>query len=378
MKQIILTLLIVFPALLSKAQGDYYATESSVSVGVTIINQGAFLNARVCVVEKRGRKIEFTPYEITEYQTKGTVYVSKEIEYKGERKRFFLERLADGEVSLYYFRERGGYTFYFQREGEELTALPRRVDTNGKKTYKEILDHNLEDCTYTHQYLEIARYNKRALAGFFDKYNNCSPLPFSVTRYGLTASYGSFVYSVPDYSKGNILRDFNFQNYSQFSVGVFADTPLYRNAISLYIALILSEHSVAEYSRVDDTDLDILTNSVNLQLPLMIRYRIHTHALTPFVSAGGVVGYDLRNNTRVFQTHFEQDVIITDQVPLAVPEPNLFFGISAGAGMEYRLNFRNRISIELQYLNMLPMGNNKSENILLSRSGFQLLTGINF
>lgn len=378
MKQIILTLLIVFPALLSKAQGDYYATDSSAVIGMKIIDQGAYLNARVCVVEERDQKIEFTPYEITEYQTKGTVYVSKEIEHNGEQKRFFLERLADGEVSLYYFRERGGYTFYFQREGEELTALPRRLDTNGKKTYKEILADELEDCTYTPKHLRTARYTKSALAGFFDNYNSCIPMPFSVTRYGLTAGYGSFVHSVPDYSKGNILRDFNFQNYSQFSAGVFADTPLYRNAISLYIALILSEHSVSEYSRVDDTDLDILTNSVNLQLPFMIRYRIHTYALTPFVSAGGVAGFDLYNNTRVFQTHFEQNVITTNMVQFNVPDPNLFLGFSAGAGMEYRLNFRNRISIELQYLNMLPMGSNKSENILLSRSGFQLLTGINF
>ncbi len=378
MKRIILTLLIVFPALLSKAQSDYYATESSVVVGVTIIDQGAFSNARSCMVKKGNEYVKYTPYELTEYQTKGTVYVSKEIEHNGEQKRFFLERLADGEVSLYYFRERGGYTFYFQREGEELTALPRRLDTNGKKTYKEILADELEDCTYTPQHLRTTRYTKSALAGFFDNYNRCSPLPFSVTRYGLTAGYGSFVHSVPGYSKENFLRDFNFQNYPQFSVGAYADKPLYRNAISLYIALILSEHSVSEYSRINDTDVDILTNSVSLQLPFMVRYRMHSYALTPFLSAGGVLGYDLRNNTRVLQTHFEQHIIITDQVPFAVPEPNLFAGISAGAGMEYRLNFRNRISIEIQYLNMLPLGGNKIENILLGRSGFQLLTGINF
>ncbi len=378
MNRIILTLLIAFTALLVSAQSDYYKTDSTILIGAKIIDQGAYLNARECIVERGNQKVTFTPYEITEYKTRGKVYVSKEIEKNGEQKRFFLERLADGEVSLYYFRTRGGYTFYFQEKGSELTALPRRVETNGKKTYKEILDQNLEECSYTSQHLRIVRYNKRALSGFFNKYNSCSPVPFSVTRYGLIAGYGNFVHSIPGYSKENLLREFNFRKHPQFSVGAFTDKPLYRDAVSLYVALVLSEHSVSGFDRVNDTDLDILTNSVNLQLPMMIRYRVYTHALTPFISAGGIIGYDLYNNTRIFQTHFEQDVITTNKVQFNVPDPNLFLGFSAGAGMEYRLNFRNRISIEIQYLNMLPLGKNRYKNILLGRSGFQLLTGINF
>ncbi|TVQ08585.1 MAG: hypothetical protein EA361_16405 [Bacteroidetes bacterium] len=378
MKRIILTLLIAFPAMLSIAQSDYYSTDSTVVVGVTVIDQGAFLNARVCIVEKPNQKLEFTPYEISEYKTQGKVYVSKEIEKNGEQRKFFLERLVDGNVSLYYFRAKGGRIYYFQEEGKELTALPRRLSTNGKQSYKEILSNELQNCTHTPQHLRIARYNKRALAGFFNKYSSCSPLPFSVTRYGIIAGYGSFVHSVPGYSSETLVRNFNFRYHPQYVVGAYIDKPLYRNAVSLYMALTISEHAESGFVRYDDTDLDILTNSVNLQLPLMIRYRLHTHALTPFVSAGGIIGHDLYNNTRVFQTHFEQEVITTNLVPHNIPEVNPFVGFTAGAGMEYRLNFRNRISIEVQYLNMLPMGSNKTKTILLGRSGFQLLTGINF
>lgn len=370
--------MIVSLSLFSIGQVDYYITDSIGVFGVKIIDQGDILNSRICIVIDKKETLEFTPYQLTEYRTNNKIYVSKEIEINGESRRVFLKRLLRDSTSLYYYRAKGVKKFYFQKDDQELKALPRRKTTNGKITYKEILHNHTEDCSYTTDFARFIRYNKRDLTSLFRNYNECTPAQFSVRKYGLMAGFGNFITFIPKNDKTQLKDVFNFYHKPQSSVSFFVDNPVYGDVLSLFIAISLSQRADSYIARFRDTDLDLVMNSLNLQIPVLLRYRITTAKFNPFLSAGAILGYDLQNETYIYQAHFNQDVITIEKTPYVIPDINFFAGFSAGAGIEYKHNIRNVISFELRYSFLQPLGESKSNNLLLGNSGYQMLTAISF
>ncbi|MBT3208489.1 MAG: hypothetical protein HN704_07245 [Bacteroidetes bacterium] len=86
--------LIVFIPAHSSGQNEYFATDSSKSIGINLIDGGDLTNSRMCQVKNGAQTTKYSPYELKEFGFKdGRVYISKEIQIADSSIRVFLKRL---------------------------------------------------------------------------------------------------------------------------------------------------------------------------------------------------------------------------------------------------------------------------------------------
>ena len=123
----ILWLVLFFMPVVAYGQNEYYSIDSSIYVGVKLIDGGAILNSRICQVKKDGEVVEYSPYEVKEYGFKdGRVYVSKEIQLSdSSKRRVFLERLYKGKANLYYYRAKGIKTYYIETDSGTFNRIAK-------------------------------------------------------------------------------------------------------------------------------------------------------------------------------------------------------------------------------------------------------------
>lgn len=90
-----------------------------------------------------GDATTYAPGEIAAYRFDGgRSFVSEEVD--GEK--VFLERLTDGRISLYYYRDTLGNHYYVDKPGLELSELEYRESikyVNGRRVYNESKSHIL-------------------------------------------------------------------------------------------------------------------------------------------------------------------------------------------------------------------------------------------
>ena len=171
--------------MLSFGQTEYFSTDSTASHGVELIDGGELINSQFCRVKKGEKTIEYTPYEVEEFGFKnGRVYISKEIQIADSSKRVFMERLHNGNTTLYYYRGKGIKTFFIQKDSTLFIEIPKQ-DT-AKEDYSNQLSNLTNDCPSVLDASKLVRYNKKSLSKFIARYNKCELKPFPSFKYGLT------------------------------------------------------------------------------------------------------------------------------------------------------------------------------------------------
>jgi len=146
MRTIILFCIVWIPVF-CYAQQSFLELDSVFIGGAKMIDQGRRENALSCLWQKRRNEMVYlTPYEARAYSINGTVYVARDIEINGNEGRFFLERMAHGDLTLYYFKNKGNH--YFIENDSAFMKLTKRNEY-GKKHYKETLHSLCADCEYT-------------------------------------------------------------------------------------------------------------------------------------------------------------------------------------------------------------------------------------
>lgn len=108
MKRVIFSLLILGGPVIGYGQNDYMALKDSMVVGIKLQEGHDQLNSRLCrMVEKNGDITEYSPDEVSEYGFEnGRIYVSQTVVVNGSERTVFLERLADGALTLYYLHRK--------------------------------------------------------------------------------------------------------------------------------------------------------------------------------------------------------------------------------------------------------------------------------
>ena len=91
----------------------------------------------------------YSPLEIEGYGFNGRLFLSRRIKNGDEEQNLFLEFIAGGKMQLYYSRDKGGETFYIEKEGKiyELTNREIEIIVDGKRKMK-----------HTNKYLGMLNY----------------------------------------------------------------------------------------------------------------------------------------------------------------------------------------------------------------------------
>lgn len=358
--------------MLSFGQTEYFSTDSTASHGVELIDGGELINSQFCRVKKGEKTIEYTPYEVEEFGFKnGRVYISKEIHIADSSKRVFMERLHNGNTTLYYYRGKGIKTFFIQKDSTLFIEIPKQ-DT-AKEDYSNQLLNLTNDCPSVLDASKLVRYNKKSLSKFIARYNKCELKPFPSFKYGLTVGY-EFLRLIPSRKQNENLKYFDYKYDGGFSIGLFLDNPILVSDFSLHAELFLSKHGYSYNQLVDNKDLDFIANFTSLNVPILLKYAYPSKRIRPFINAGINGTYLIKNKSLLHEITINVTTIEINDTEIASMISDFQLGYVIGGGLEYKLNYKNSLFFELRYCNQY----NIEDSEFLGNSKLSVLTGINF
>lgn len=375
MKKTAFAILLLITPLMLPAQNSYYIRDGKKVVGVRIKDNGDIRNARICLVVSGGKEYEFTPQGISEYGFDNRVYVSEEIKVNNSEKKVFLERLADGDASLYYYRARGIKLFFIRQANGELIEIPRVENRHEKKTHRELLREIAYDCEHTQNVSKLVSYNKNSMSQFVDYYNECEPGFFSFTRFGILSGASMKRHIASKSNPNELASGINYNYTPVFSFGVFVDHPLYPGNFSYNTSLTINRTEVLYHGKLQNDYTALYIKSTSLHLPLLLRYTLNKAKTRPFVNTGPMLWYNIQNEANFYKASF----LNNDVSVVKLNDHNYItsqgIGFTIGGGVEYNLNYRRALSLELRFTKKFALG--RDDLIFLNSSAFQLVTAIN-
>lgn len=352
-------------------QSEYFSKDTSTTVGVTLIDGGEILNSKFCQIKIGKNIIQYSPYEVHEYGFKdGRVYLSKEINLTDSVGRVFLQRLSEGSVNLYYYKTKKSKIFFLEKDSAQFIEILKK--DVGYRNYKDQLSAIMSGCSTAGNVIRFVSYNSRSLAELVDRYNNCNsePKPFPHFRYGIIAGY-EFARLMPETNSNDYFNYFEYSYNGGFAAGLFIDNPITASYFSLHTELIYSRHGYSYYKQINKKDIDFVANISSLKLPVLLRYTHKSSNYRPFINAGGIVSYNIKNENQLYETVIlDNSINITSEQNASIGK--LQAGCSIGAGIEKCLNIQRSIFMEVRYNRLLDGSGAFSESYI------NLMTGINF
>ena len=351
-------------------QNDYYATDSSTIIDVQLIDNGELLNSRFCQIKRKKTISQYTPYEVKEYGFKnGPVYLSKRIEIADSSKMVFLERLVNGNTTLYYYRGEKIGTYFLEKDSTLFVELPKYERDNKNINFNGFLLDITSDCPEVADATKLVRFSKKSLSKLISRYNKCELKPFPVFKYGLILGYGGNKLIKNDYT-----NQFDFRYDGGYTFGIFIDNPILVSDFSAHIELYYSRHGFSYNKQAEDLDVDFVANTSTLNLPILIRYTYPSNKIRPFVNTGGYFTYNFKNENAFYEAIINQSTIEIEKVIENSMISKYQVGYSIGGGLEYKLNYKNSLFFELRHNKLFDLSGSGS----LNQSELHLFTGINF
>jgi outer membrane protein W len=119
------------------------------------------------------------------------------------------------------------------------------------------------------------------------------------------------------------------------------------------LAINYSRQIYNYYWSSENGDEDFYAKATSVGIPLLLRYSWPSFKIRPFFNAGGLVIMNLRNQSILYRTTFSQNTINLE-IDRTVYISDYYYGVIAGAGVEYRLKNRDYVSTEVRYSILWP------------------------
>lgn len=354
-------------------QADYLVKDTSMVVGVKLVDGNQKANAKFCQLKKGYSIIKYTPSEVKEYGFKdGRVYLSKEIQISGSTQRVFLERLVDGNTTLYFYRGKGIKTYFIEKDSSLLVELAKGNGRRDSLNFRNRLTNLTIDCPELGNSIKLVRYKKGLLTELISRYNNCEIKPFPYFKYGLLFGYESTKPYILAFQKVEYLDELNFVFEEGITYGLFVDIPIKAGNFSSHMELSYSRLGFSSSKRIGDKGIDFAANLSSLKLPVLVRYTIPLSTIRPFLNVGPLMAYNQNKGDELYSTNIGENTIEIFNIQGASFISTYQLGHSIGIGVEYIRSVGHSIFFEARYNSLYGF----SET--LSSRQFQFLIGINF
>lgn len=366
---------ILFSAvILSFGQNSFYQTDSVVYYGSVIIDNGLIENAIRCEIKQKTNNLIYSPDEVLGYGfSDGRVYVSKQIQIGDSIKRVFLLRLVEDKTTLYVYYGKAHKVFYIEKDSASVIELLKYNKENKEVVFRKELSKITADCQSISNAIKLVTYKVKPLSKLIENYNNCSAEPFPFLKYGLILGCGVRSIEI----KGNKLaeyKDFVNNRYKgSILPGFFIDCPIEMSNFSFHTEMYLSRYRYSFSSTSTSNILDLVANTSSIHLPVLLRYTLPEMTIRPFVNGGLNVVYNMQNSTVLYNTLITPDYIELKSIDRTSYISKFQFGFSVGAGIEYKLNYRQSVFIEFRCNKQLSSSNKYTFN----NTQLELLTGLN-
>lgn len=322
-----------------KAQSSIVLKDSTILVKVKIKDATPFdKQYEIRFTDKDKKEYHLTPNDIILFREKKKMYVSKPLTLNGITQQLFLERIMyNDSISLYVYRtEEEKDLIVYERKGEKLIPL---TETNNPfieylKTFPIItqnpeLEEDIENTPFTANHL-IEKYN-------IVKKNNINL--FTRFRWGGMVSGG--------FSQINQANNLSFSKESHLMVGLFADLPIYKY-FSFHPEVFYIKNAKLNEQK---SDIQLAFNREAIILPLLFRFSYNDFRgrIIPFLQLGPEVFFTFKgeSNWDMAINNVENYTEIISQPDFK--HPNVSFAGSIGIGVEYKLNKKHSVFIDIRY-----------------------------
>ena len=324
-------------------------------------------NSQFIRLKRKNEEVKYYPEQLSEYGFKdGTVYESKSIPVSGQTKQVFLERLEHGKIDLYYYTEKGISTYFLERDSTVFVEIKKKED------FRKIISKYTEDFDWKANQVLLTKYNRKSLSKLISYYNSGRNKPLPFPRFGIIAGYNSVSLDISSSTSMAQLDNISFTPRSSILFGVFGDMPIEMSDFSFNVGVNFSKSGFSVNSRDARSDVDVVVNITSLNIPVLLRYTIPTLAWRPFINAGGIFSYHLRNESNIYQSSINQNAITIDEVQQESLISESMLGYSFGLGLQRNLNHKKIAALELRFNQLY--GNEDT----LNKSHFEILTSFSF
>ncbi|MGL1888199.1 MAG: PorT family protein [Reichenbachiella sp.] len=345
----------------------YIATDSTLSSGIKLIQGTHRDNAQIIRLKRKNEEIGYSAEELTEYGFKnGTIYESKSISVSGQTKQVFLERLEHGKISLFFYTEKGIKTFFLERDSTVF------IEINKGDNYRKIISEYTNDFAWKANQVLLVKYNRKSLSKLISLYNNDRNKPLPFPRLGIITGFKSTSLSVPSSISVEQLEGISFNPSPSLSFGVFGDLPIEMSDFSLNVGVNFSKSGFSVSSISSRSDVDVVINISSIDTPVLLRYTIPTLVWRPFIIAGGIYSYHLKNESEIYESSIDQNVITIHEVIQESLISEGMLGYSFGIGLQRNLNYKKIASVEFRFNQLY--GNKNT----LNKNQFEMMTSFSF
>jgi len=354
----------------SFGQNTFYTKDTTTEVGVKLIDGGRVENALWCQVKKGNIIEKYSPQEVSKYRfDNGQTYVSKEIPGSGLHKRFFLEQLTTGKITLYYLAENRHSTFYIEKDSSAIIELAK--DKNSR--FRANLLNLTNDCDNISNTVRLAHYNRNSLKKVIQQYNSCELKPFPFLRYGLIVGNEASTLSSGSGINKKYVNKLKFPYSNNLTLGLFIDAPILVSDFSLHLELYYAQHGYSVNQLIENSDVDFVANTTSFKIPFLLKYTIPKNKLRPFFNVGAIDSYNLKNTNQMYDALIIENVIEINEVENVDLISKNQVGFAAGGGIELPINFKHSIFFELRYHYFF----NAKRSQTLNESNIYFTTGFN-
>jgi hypothetical protein len=369
----VITILLFLCVDIVQGQKDYYSTDSIMSVGVKLYNDGSIGNSIFCHVKKGDSIIKYSPEQVKEYGFGGgRIYISKEITGPDSAKIVFLERLVDGKTALYYYKGRDFTSYYLQKDSSALIMLPRSIQK--RNDYNSQLTDLTSDCPDLADASKLVAYKKKSLAKFISRYNICELKPFPFIRYGVFMGMIQSRIILKPRISDDLLNNFTFSNDNSFYYGLFTDIPILASDFSAFIGMGFYKSSFSSNYRTNTEDNDILIHQSTIKIPVLVTYTLPLLKYRPYFNLGVNYSYNIRNSSTIYKAGINNNIVQFEPPVKEDLTSASQLGFAVGSGIKFHLSYRRYIFAEIRYNMDFPV----NYRYMLNKSSFELISGINF
>lgn len=410
MKQLYITFLCLLCCNFAFAQKDFrkgYIIQNADTIRGYVDYRGYNKSAQLTTFKPTldGLEQRYTPESTAGYgfDNEKKVFESKLVtvvnsDSAGERK-LFLNVLVKGKVSIYYYRDSFSKDHYYLEKDTTFTELQNNrllvVDPKSEakferydKKYIGVLNYALSGCeSISIPQLYEVRFNHSDLMRIASKYNECvtpnaasTAFPNREEKFKITIGpVLAYTQAALNFNGDSPLGRAEFQHKSSIGGGVFLNLtlPALNEKLSLQTELLYIPAKFSSPStNYGNFNYDILFDLAYIKLPLQLRYTYPKGSIRPFINAGLIAGYIIKDTNRQIVRHESNFRGPTESVAVADNYfSHLARGFTVGTGISYPIRDK-ALALELRYEQQ--SGITKLLNISSGTKGFALLLGYGF
>ncbi len=325
--------------------------------------------------------VTYSPYEVLEYYYEpGLCFVSREIDFKNESGRRFLQCLVKGYASLLYYETADWSVYLLEKEGEPLKLLEEQTGDTQLMDQVSIdtMRDFVIDCPEMLEKINTLSCQSKDLTRFIKQYNRCSradremviykPGKEKAIRVGVTAGLNLSDITVQGSTN---YHNANLKVGMGFNLGVGFEY-YFLERFSARIKVIWASYNASLWDYpVDDPDTtfredDVLINFSYIDFPVQIRLNLTQNRTKTFIFGGVWYGILVEQDIAVQSTREERSGVF----PLELDK--LRQGYTGGFGIAIPSTRRSEISFEFGYIYQKAGGRNSDgfymHNVFLQMS----------